>query len=58
MPRMPLRVALEEVHERQGDFCQCGAVPDPEWEPHCFLCGSYWKDVEDGLFDFDEACET
>ncbi|WP_425099149.1 hypothetical protein [Tropicibacter sp. S64] len=51
MPRVDLRSAIAEKEERDGDICRsCSASADPEWEPYCFQCGSYWRDVDDGLF--------
>lgn len=51
MPKVNLRDAELEAHERAGDLCQCGAAAEEGWEPNCRYCGSYWRDVEQGLFD-------
>lgn len=51
MPKVNLREAQLENEERAGDLCQCGAAAEEGWEPHCMLCGSYWKEVSEGLFD-------
>lgn len=55
MPKFDLRQALAEKEERDGDFCQCGAPAEEGWEPHCWACGTYWKDVDEGLFDGDPS---
>ena len=51
MPRINLQEATAEVEERRRDLCECGAAADPEWEPYCMHCGSYLKDVAEGLID-------
>ena len=57
MPKVNLSEAYDELLEREGDLCQCGAPAEEAWEPHCMLCGSYWRDVKNGLFasDAEEA---
>lgn len=51
MPKVDLRKAELEAEERAGDLCQCGRAAEEAWEPHCMLCGSYWRDVDQGLFN-------
>lgn len=49
MPKVNLRKAELEADERAGDLCQCGRAAEEGWEPYCMHCGSYWRDVEEGL---------
>lgn len=58
MPKINLKTALAEKAEADGDFCQCGAPADDDWAPHCRLCGSYWADVDAGLFSDADICEA
>ncbi|MBM1816249.1 hypothetical protein [Pseudosulfitobacter pseudonitzschiae] len=51
MGHQEIAAALLEAEDRAGDFCQCGAPSDDNWHPNCHICGSYWKDVEEGLFN-------
>lgn len=54
MSRMNLTDVTLEVAERSNDFCECGSVPHPKYEPYCLHCGMYWEDVDAGLFDEHE----
>ena len=56
MPRMDVRAAMEEYEEAKGDLCRsCSAPAEEAWEPYCMHCGSYWRDVDEGVFDEDEG---
>lgn len=52
MPKVDLRKALAEKDERDGDLCRsCEAPADDQWAPYCSSCGSYWREVEQGIFE-------
>ncbi len=54
MPKIRVCEAEEILAEAEGDFCECGAVPE-EGSEYCFICGSYWEDVARGVFsDLEE----
>lgn len=58
MPKVSLREAILEKEDRAGDLCRsCSAPAEEGWEPYCTHCGSYWRDVEEGLFDDVEEVE-
>lgn len=50
MPRIPITDAADLMEDHSGTFCEsCGASAE-EGSRYCHTCGSYWKDVDDGLF--------
>jgi hypothetical protein len=52
MPKVDLREAMAENEEREGDLCRtCSAAAEEPWEPYCASCATYWKEVDEGLFD-------
>lgn len=59
MAKIVLREADIERQDDDETFCRsCNSPAEEGFEPFCFICGSYWKDCADGLwqdFDFREA---
>lgn len=41
----------EEAARWQCRSCDRPISPDDEYAPYCLHCGSYWQEVENGLFD-------
>ena len=51
MPKLTVGAALLEKAEHDALFCaSCPSVAD-EGSQYCFACGTYWTDVDDGLWD-------
>ena len=54
MPRMRVPDALLEAEDQQIECRSCSSVSE-EGSQYCRSCGSYWKDVSEGLFNIEEG---
>lgn len=59
MKKISVREAAQMRDEEDSWRCpSCTTLVEPgsEFEPYCPSCGSYWRDVEDGMFGDDYSC--